>query len=235
MDTITHSQRLFLARLAIGLTQGLALYLLYRAVDAKLWPATQGMVFAPLLLVLLAAPVGLSLSLDAMPLRRALLWVVLASSVLALLGFFDNWMAWPLEWSYGSGSNPTPHIFPSPQMFVAGGAGLFIAHALVVGAITDRQLRAHYPTHFDVAWKMAVQLALSAAFVLAFWLLLWLGAGLFNLIKLNFFQKLLQHEWFDIPVICMAAGGAIHLTDIRPAMVPVREPWPSPCCPGSCR
>src|SRR4051812_45127906 len=114
METITHSQRLFLARLSIGLAQGLALYLLYRAVDSKVWPATQGLVFTPLLLVLLAAPAGLSLSLDVMPLRRAFLWVAVASAVVALLGFFDNWMAWPLDWSYGSDPKSTPHIFPSP-------------------------------------------------------------------------------------------------------------------------
>ena len=78
---------------------------------------------------------------------------------------------------------------------------------------------AKYPTHFDVAWKMAVQLALSAAFVGAFWLLLWLGASLFALIKLDFFRKLIGHEWFAIPVTTLAASGALHLTDIRPALV----------------
>ena len=47
---------LFAARLTIGLLQGLALYLLYRAQEAGAWPATQGLVFVPLLLVMLAGP-----------------------------------------------------------------------------------------------------------------------------------------------------------------------------------
>jgi hypothetical protein len=219
MEAISQSQRLFLTRLTVGLAQGITLYLLYRAADAKVWPATQGPVFAPLLLTLLYAPILFSLALGEMPVRRCLQWVALAALAVAALAFFDNWIAWPLDWSYGPDAKTTPHIFPSPQLFVFGGAGLFIAHALIVGATVDRQLVAHYPTHFDVAWKMAVQLVLSAAFVLAFWLLLWLGAGLFDLIKLKFFHELIQHEWFAIPIICMAGGGAIHLTDIRPAMV----------------
>ena len=39
------------ARLATGLAQGLVLCLLYSAAEAEWWPATHGLVFAPLLLV----------------------------------------------------------------------------------------------------------------------------------------------------------------------------------------
>ena len=218
MEAVSQGQRLFNTRLAIGLTQGLALYLLYSAYDAKTWPATQGLVFAPLLIVFLAIPTLLISALGEMPPRKALAWAGIALMAVALLAFFDNWTAWPLDWAYVAGA-ARPHVIPSPQLFVFGGAGLFIAHALVTGADIDHRLRASYPTHFDVAWKMAVQLALSGAFVGAFWLLLWLGAGLFALIKLQFFSRLIQHEWFAIPVTAMAAAGALHLTDIRPALV----------------
>ena len=40
-----------ITRAAIGLAQGFALYFLYQAFDAKTWPATDGLVFAPLVLV----------------------------------------------------------------------------------------------------------------------------------------------------------------------------------------
>ncbi|HTC83131.1 MAG TPA: DUF4153 domain-containing protein [Rhizomicrobium sp.] len=218
MNTIAQGQRLFTARLVIGLAQGLALYLLYSAYDAKVWPATVGPLFAPLLLVWLFIPTLLIGALGEMPWRKAAAWAGIALIAIAVLAFFDNWSAWPQDWRYGS-TAPQPHIIPSPQLFVFGGAGLFIAHALVVGANIDHRMRANYPTHFDVAWKMAVQLVLGAGFVGAFWLLLWLGAGLFALIKLDFFRRLIQHEWFAIPVTAMAAAGALHLTDIRPALV----------------
>jgi hypothetical protein len=216
MDEISPSQKLFLTRLAIGLTQGFALYLLYSATDDKVWPATQGLVFAPLLLAWLLAPVVLTLSLGAMAWRRAATWTAIVALTFGVLAFFDIWMAWPLDWVR---THWEPHIIPAPQLFFFGGAGLFIAHALVIGGHTDHRFKARYSIHFDVAWKLAVQLALSAFFVGAFWLLLWLGAGLFKLIKLDFFEKLIRHEWFAIPVITMAAASALHLTDIRPALV----------------
>jgi Domain of unknown function (DUF4153) len=219
MQMVLAGRQLFLIRLGIGLTQGLALYLLYHAQDTNIWPATDGLVFAPLLLAWLFSPVLLTLSLGEMPWRRAALWAGAAALMIAALAFYDNWSAWPLDWSYSPDPTPRPHIMPSAGIFLFGGAGLIIAHALVVGGHADHRFRASYPTHFDTAWKIALQLALAALFVAALWLLLFLGAGLFQLIKLDFFQKLIRHDWFAIPVTAMAVAGALHLTDIRPVLV----------------
>ena len=169
----------------------MALYLLYSAYDDKAWPATQGRLFAPLVVGWFFIPFLLISALGEMTWRKAQGWTAVALVAITTLAFFDNWMAWPQDWSYGAPAVARSHISPSPQLFFFGGAGLFIAHALVVGASIDSRARAKYPTQFDVAWKVAVQLALSAAFVGAFWLLLWLGAGLFALIKLDFFRKLI--------------------------------------------
>jgi len=218
MENVLQGQRLFTSRLAIGLVQGLALYLLYRAYDTKTWPGTNGLVFEPLTLVLLFIPTLLISALGEMPLRKAAIWAGVALAVMAGLAFFDNWSAWPVDWNFIK-SGAEPHVAPSPQFFVFGALGLFVAHALVVGGSIDRRVMASYPTHFDTAWKLAVQLALAGVFVGAFWILLFLGAGLFNLILLGFFQRLIRHEWFAIPVTALAAAGAVHLTDIRPALV----------------
>jgi hypothetical protein len=206
-------KRLFLMRLALGLGQGLLLYFLYRAQEAKNWPATSGLLFGPLLLVALFIPLLLNQALGEMAQRRALLWALIATAALAALGVYDVWSAWPVA------TSGAPQILPSPRLFIFCAAGLFIAHALVVGAAIDHRFRANYPTHFDVAWKQAVQLALTAAFVGAFWLLLFLGSNLFALIRLDFFRRLIAHEWFSIPVTALAVAGALHLTDIRPALV----------------
>lgn len=217
MDAAFQGQRLFAARLAIGLAQGLALYLLYSAFDDKVWPATQGSIFAPLLLNWLFIPTLLMLALGELPWRKALLWGGVALLVTTMLASFDIWSAWPQDWKFQNAAQP--HVIPSAKLFFIWGAGLFVAHALVLGGYTDRRLMATYPTHFDTAWKLAVQLALAGLFVGMFWLLLWLGAGLFNLIKLDFFQRLIGYAWFAIPVTALAAAGALHLTDIRPSLV----------------
>ena len=207
---VFQSQQLFLTRLGIGLAQGLILYLLYRIADAKAWPATQGVIFIPFLLVALTAPIGLSLSLGAMPWRKALAWVGIASAVVALLGFCDAWMVMRQEDGIA---------FPSAQLIFFGAGGLFIAHALVTGGVSEGRFMASYATHFDVAWKLGIQLGLSFLFVLAFWLLLWLGSALFSLINLKFLEGLLGEAWFSIPILAVAAGGALHLTDVRPTLV----------------
>jgi hypothetical protein len=217
MEKIFQGQKLFVVRLTIGLLQGLALYFLSSAVDDKVWPATQGLLFAPLLLGWLFIPTLLISALGEMPWRIALLWAAIALFVTAGLAAFDNWSSWPQDWAYSNVWRP--HVIPSAKLFFFWGAGLFIAHALVLGGYADRRFMATYPTHFDTAWKLAVQLALAGLFVGVFWLLLWLGAGLFNLIKLDFFQRVIRHSWFAIPVTAMAAAGALHLTDIGPAMV----------------
>ena len=224
-DTVLSGQRLFLTRVAIGLVQGLVLYLLYQAQDGQVWtwPATNGLVFAPLLLCWLFIPLLANSASGEMRWQRATVWIVIAAIVLAILALCDNWSAWPEEWVFrtaaSGGSRLRPHILPSVQLLFFGGAGLFIAHALVVGGHIHRRFRATYATHFDIAWKLAVQAVLGAAFVGAFWLMLVLGSGLFNLIKLDFFKRLIQHEWFAIPVTALAAAAALHLTDIRPALV----------------
>jgi hypothetical protein len=209
-------QPLLAVRLVIGLAQGLVLYLLYRASEGHVWPATNGLIFAPVLLVFLYVPILLSLSLGEVTWQRAAHWAAAAGIAGAALSFFDNWSAWPVEWI---GDKAQPHIFNSVHFYFAGGAALFIAHALVMGGLADRRFVASYPTHFDVAWKLAVQLALAALFAGIFWLLLELGAGLFRLIKLDFFDKLIRHEWFWIPATTLAVAGALHLTDVRPALV----------------
>ncbi|HEX4177413.1 MAG TPA: hypothetical protein VHY57_03210, partial [Rhizomicrobium sp.] len=217
MEETFRGQELFAVRLIVGLVQGVALYVLYSALDDKVWPATQGLLFAPLLLGWLFIPTLLISALGEMPMRIALLWAAIALLVTASLAFFDNWTSWPQDWTYQGSWRP--HVLPSAKLCFFWGAGLFIAHALVLGGYADRRFMARYPTHFDTAWKFAVQLALAGLFVGVFWLLLWLGAGLFNLIKLDFFRRLITHSWFSIPVTALAAAGALHLTDIRPAMV----------------
>ena len=49
-------QRIAITRAATGLAQGFALYFLYRATEAKLWPATDPQLFSPLLMVSVFVP-----------------------------------------------------------------------------------------------------------------------------------------------------------------------------------
>jgi len=213
---IAHEDRgrtVFIARLAIGLLQGLALWALVKASgegeQATFWPATQPLVFGPLFLVAAYLPVVLLAGAGRLRLKTLLIWAVVATAALALLGWHDM--------ARRSGDEIKPFISMSLMAF--GAVALFIAHHLIAPADAGRRRVATYAAYFDTAWKAGVQLALSVGFTGAFWLLLWLGASLFQIIGIRLLHDLLGENWFSIPVLSLAFALAVHLTDVRDGLI----------------
>lgn len=215
-------------RILLGLLQGLLLYALYRTAQDHAWPATQPLLFAPLVLVAFFVPLLLISSLGHLDARRLVLWGAGAAVLLAALGCYDAWRAADLPLAPPTGQ-PGTHFavisgvyrsaFPSPSLAFFSATGLFIGHVLVLSAARDRRRIAAYPTYFDGAWTLAVQLAFSGLFTGVSWLVLVLGSQLFELVKLTFLTELIRKEWFSIPVTAFAFACAMHLTDVRPAIV----------------
>jgi hypothetical protein len=202
------------ARLLTALVQALGLYLLAEAASApRAWPATQALAFDPLFLFFLFVPVLVLVGLGRMHARALALWAVVAGVLVLGLGWFD------------AARERVPAIFagetfwPSLHLWLALVPSLFVAHVLVVDAISQRRLVAPYPRHFDTAWKLGVQLALAVAFIGVFWGVLALGAGLFKLVDVDFFQRLIRKRWFAFPATTLALALAIHVTDVQPALI----------------
>ena len=208
-------------RLTVGLLQGLALYLLAHAAEVEAWPASQALVFAPLLIIACFVPLVVVNGVGNMRRRTLLAWAGAASVPLAGLAVHD--IARRAEndnsigWLFGGHSGQT--IWPSAILLLFVAAALFIAQSLIVAGDAERRVVARYPTYFDTAWKHAVQLALSVVFVGLFWLLLELGAALFKLIDIDFFQHLIRHRWFALPATTLAFACALHVTDTRAGIV----------------
>ncbi|HEY5347228.1 MAG TPA: DUF4153 domain-containing protein [Rhizomicrobium sp.] len=204
-----------LLRLGIGLAQGIALYWLLDALDAKHWPATNRFLFAGLELIAFFVPPFFIQGIGNMRARTLLPWIGVATLLCFALG-------WYTVWRQGPDTDVAPGIF---GFFAFGGVyfflqpGLFIAQALLTGGDQDRRFMASYPTHFDVAWKMALQFLLAGIFTGIFWLVLWLGAELFTLIDIHYFVDLLEKRWFFIPATTLASAAALHITDVRPGLV----------------
>jgi hypothetical protein len=203
-------------RIGIGLLQGLALYLLYRAADVSdgavlTWPATQPMVFGPLLLIASYTPVMLLAAVGRLRQRTLLIWTGVVVVTLGLLGWHD-------VASQVIDAASSPPFFGFPVAAFAAVA-LFIGHHLVVPADLERRRIAAYPTYFDTTWKAGVQLAMSLGFTGAFWNLLFLGAALFRIIGLEFLSDLLGEPWFAIPITCVAFAVAVQLTDVRDGLI----------------
>ena len=204
-------------RLAVGLVQGLVLYLLFQAVKDKAWPATEPLLFAPLVLVWLIVPVLIISSLGTLDRRQLLVWIALAAAILAGLGVYDIWRTLGPIPVPGAAVDKVSHT--SPQLVMVSIVGFFIAQSLVMAAVREKRRIATYAAYFETAWKHFVQLAFSGLFVGVVWLVLLLGSELFMLIKLGFLRDLINKSWFVIPVIAFAFSCAMHITDVRPAIV----------------
>ena len=202
-----------IARLAIGLAQGLALWWLVRAAGEdgadRVWPATRPLVFGPMFLVAAYLPAVLLAGVCRLRLKTLLIWPAVAAVLLALLAWHD----------IARRSSGETQPFISMSLMAFGAAALFIAHHLVAPADIERRRVATYAAYFDTAWKAGVQLALSVGFTGAFWLLLWLGASLFQIIGIRLLNDLLGESWFSIPVLSLAFALAVHLTDVRDGLI----------------
>jgi len=210
--------RIAYLRSAIGLAQGCTLYFLYLVADYEVWPAISPLLFAPLLLLALFCPVLLISALGHLTRRQLLAWLGTAAVLVAGLAVYDLWRleGVPMRWS---GARKALVTMPSEELCFFLAASLFIAHALVLSGAADRRRIAAYATYFEVAWKLGVQLAFSGLFVGITWAALLLGSQLFKLVKLDFLAKLIEQPWFAIPVTAFAFSSAMHLTDVRPAIV----------------
>lgn len=199
-----------LQRLAIGLGQGLLLYLMFQAKEHQAWPASDLAAFQALLLPLSFAPLVAIHAHSHLPRRSLAAWLAAVVIACAAVGFFDG--------HKHGGALDLARWEPGLLLF-ATAAGLFIAEALVLAAHAEGRRIASYSAYFDAAWKHGVQVAAGVGFVGALWLLLFLGSSLFKLIKLTFLSELIEEAWFAIPITAMALSIALHLTDVRAALV----------------
>lgn len=201
-------------RLVVGLTQGIFLYLLLEAAQTHSWPSTQALLFTPLVLMGLFKPPVVVSSLGYLSRRQLQLWAGTVAVTVAALGVYAVWRMGAL-----ASNIPAESTLPWAPLATVLVPWCFIAHALVMAGVTDRRRIASYPSYFEIAWKLIVQLAFSAVFVGALWLILLLGSQLFLLVQLSFLAELLHKPWFALPVTATAWTCAMHITDVRPAIV----------------
>jgi hypothetical protein len=202
-------------RLAIGLAQGVALFLLQKADESKSWPATAPMLYAPLLLCALSVPLIPLSALSAMRRTALLAWSAMAAALVAIMAIHAAWVGAAPD---RLGAGPL-----SPPLFIAVAALLFIAHHLVQPAEAASKPVAPYADYFDLVGTNAVRLFLSLAFTAAFWLLLFLAGALFKLIGVEAIQKLIGETAFAFPATGLMFAAAVHmavqLTEARAGLV----------------
>ena len=144
-----NSRTLLIARLAIGLAQGIGLYLISEVSKHGTPSISQD----ALTLVFSFAPIILIQGLGTVRLPVLSAWAAVAAIIAAGLGAYAGWRGEGVPHGYIIwGDMAGLHLFAF--------AFFFIGQALVTGTDIDRRVMARYPTHFDVAWKLCLQLIL---------------------------------------------------------------------------
>lgn len=215
MDS-AHPEVVVKTRLCAAGAQAFLLMLLFVARAGGWWPSTQPPVFAALFLVLLFVPLLVVQAAGHLPGRWMAWWVVIATVFGAVFGAHDVLRRAP--GGYPSVSGPE-YVLPQAPAAVFFAAAVFITHGLITAAAADRRKIAAYTTYFEVAWKQGVQGVAGGAFVVVSWLMLNLGAELFNLIKLDFLKRLIEHAAVTVPLLTLAFAASLHVTDIRPQII----------------
>jgi hypothetical protein len=200
-----------ITRIGVALAQGLALTWLYEAHEAKHWPATDALLFAPLVVVAVLIPLLIIAGLGNLRGRTLAIWAVAATVLAVGLAINDVWR--------NPGALDQIRNLPSAGLWLALGAAFFILHSLSVAGDADGRFIATYPRHFDISWKQALQVLLAGLFVAVFWGLLWLGVELFRLIQIELLADLVKRRWFSVPVTTIAFAAAIHITDVRTGII----------------
>jgi hypothetical protein len=195
-------------RLAIGLAQGLALFLLFRSIEDKSWLVGQPVLRAALMLTAWLAPLVPLGGLGAIRPLVLIVWSLVAAAVTS--GF--------AAWDILRQADPARADL-EPAMIGAAQAVLFIAHHLIAASDQERRLVAPYRAYFDLAWKDGVQLVLSGVFTAVFWGVLLLGVALFNLIGIKWLEELIRKEWFVFPATALVFAWAVHVTDVRIGLI----------------
>ena len=118
----------FTIRLAVAVVQAVALYLLTdSAVQPTQWPATDLEVYAPLRFVFQYIPILVLFGLGQISARPLVVWVTLATLIIAVLGYHDAARGRFIANYIGEG-----HFAPWPPVWLGLATVLFVANVLVV-------------------------------------------------------------------------------------------------------
>ncbi|MCZ2498526.1 DUF4153 domain-containing protein [Xylophilus sp. Kf1] len=191
---------------ALGLAQGLLLWLLGTAPSASAWrSAVQGLA--------LALPLAWYLGDDAASAWRKRAVVALALGALVALLFGLR----PVD-------GGTPSLNGEPDLLLPTFIVGFVLVTLSTGFAGGRRLS--YPRLFDHAWRNAFALPVAGLLSGVWWMLLWAAAWLMQSIGLPAMQALIHQPWFGYIVGCGAFGLSIGAVLGRAeALVTLRRFW----------
>jgi hypothetical protein len=226
-NSIAATPQIGALRVAIGFLQGIVAWILLRLVApnsytlkpgapaSSYWATQHPMPFVALALITSLVPIIAIVEVSRMRQKTLLTYLGVAALAIAGLAVYDIWRD-PLEHSWAVSS---VRVWPSFQLSVCTALGLFVVNQLLEHRERGYSLFAQYAQHFEDSWMRGFQLVISLIFSGLAWGVLNLGALLFGLLHIDWFKTLLEHNWIRCPFMAMAFAVAIHITDVRPALL----------------
>ncbi len=191
------------ARLAIGLAQGLWLYLLVQSRSHGVWPGHDPYLFAALSLPGIFAPLVLLEGLGEIPLRLLALWSGIVAAALASLGLYHHWRIQGPE-----------QIHAGIALAVLAALMLVTAQALLRSWMKSGRVLAGYRIYFDSTWTLAARLSIWAAVAGLAWALVGSGNSLFNWLRSHYpgFRPGVDPQMLILPLVALASAAAFDMT-----------------------
>jgi hypothetical protein len=185
--------------LVIAFIQGLMLLAIYRALDTHYWPWHQPVYLYPLLSLAVVTPTLCLLSFIQGQTLHYAKWIAVFTLCLLVVATYTGWQ---LEPGGKVESSSIGFIFVWTGLIASFKALMYIQQRGSGQAISYSEL-------FRYSWRNFLVLALSLLFTLIFWGILYLCGALFKVIKIDFVAKLIEHDWFYIPVLTLAHGFGV--------------------------
>ena len=185
--------------LVIAFIQGLMLLAIYRALDTHYWPWRQPVYLYPLLSFAVVTPTLCLLSFIQGQILHYAKWISLFTVCLLVAAAYTGWQLEPGDKIEGSSIG---FIFVWTSLIASFKALMYIQQRGSGQVIS-------YSALFRYSWRNFLVLALSLLFTLIFWGILYLCGALFKVINIDFFAKLIKHDWFYIPMLTLAHGFGV--------------------------
>ena len=185
--------------LGIAFGQGIALFLLWRALANNVWPSQTPIINFPLWTLAIASPTLMLLCLNRENLPRSLKAVGAFSTVLAAAALYVGWQASP--WGeFPIGPLLTAYVI---TMLIAGFKGLMYCQLWIGRASLD------YGALFTHSWRNFLVAAFSALLTGGVAVILALWGNLFSAIGIGWFKALFESDWFLFPMLASAFGVGV--------------------------
>ncbi|WP_297910575.1 DUF4153 domain-containing protein [Thiomonas sp.] len=207
IPSVGGGESLLPVRLLVGLIQGLLAWLLMD-LSPHPWATPYRMAYSALVLCTAFLPMIALAQIGSMRARHLLAYGLLAAAALCGLGGYDVWR--------GDGR---PYSVPSYGVILRAAIGLFIVNQLLEHRERGYALFGDYAAYIERGWMCLVRLLFASGFAVATWCLLKLGALLFIMVGEDWISYQMNLPWFYCLQMAMAFALAVHLTDVRPAVL----------------